>query len=73
MVSRSKILLVLGMIGVVISLIMFVHFHSAPERTDGTLFGLTQLLLGFSIGIAVGTYLGLKSEQARLEQIIPQE
>ena len=73
MVPRSRILLVLSMIGVVISLIMFANFHSVQDGTDGTLFGLTQLLLGFSIGVTIGTYLGLKSEQIRLEQIIPQE
>lgn len=70
---KREILLVLGTAGVIIAAIMFVYYHSLPERTDGMLFGLTQLLVGISIGVAIGTYLGLKSEQARLEQIISQE
>lgn len=44
--SRSKILMVLGVIGTLIAFIMFVRYHNAPEATYAKLFGLTQLLLG---------------------------
>lgn len=70
---RRENLLVLGIAGIIIAIIMLIHYHSVSNRTDGTLFGLSQLLLGFSIGVAVGIYLGIKNEETRLEQIISQE
>lgn len=70
---RRESLLVLGIVGIIIAIIMLIHYHSIPDRTEGTLFGLSQLLLGFSIGVFVGIYLGLKSEETRLEQIISEE
>lgn len=67
---KRETLLVLGVVGVVIAIIMFIHYYSVRGRTDEMLFGLTQLLFGFGIGVVFGTYLGLKSERARLERLI---